>query len=490
MSALYREYRPKTFSEVIGQDHVVTALTNALKRDQINHAFLFAGPRGTGKTSVARLLSKSVNCLDRQGAEPCNKCAVCKEFNAGEAVDVIEIDAASNRGIDEIRELRERIRYAPGRAKYRIYIIDEVHMLTKEAFNALLKTLEEPPSHAIFILATTELHKLPETIISRCQRYHFHRASETAIIQVLKDVIKKEKLKLSDEAVTLLAQRAEGSFRDALTLLGNLKTHEGEITPQVIRELFGLPQAEVVNNLLKSIETGDTSEILKICVEAIAQGEDLTVLIKSVVEELEREIFSLPATERLKSRAVVLEQLLLALARSRHSSDPSAVLVSAVVRIAGNNSTTVTVTVPVAPVAPPPIAPMNDLQMPVKPDKEEPTPVDSLQQPPAPPGEVSNFWEQFLQEVKSHNHALYMVVRSAQLGEVSEDKLIIVVKFRFYADRLNEVKNRKVIESSAVKLLNRPVILECQVKSDLDIQTKVTDDVMDSVVEVFELDGS
>ena len=217
---LYRKYRAQNFDELIGQEHITKLLKNAVRKEQLSHAYLFVGSRGTGKTSTARILSKAVNCLDlKKDGNPCNKCEICVSITNGNFLDLIEIDAASNRGIDQIRELKERIEFAPSKGKYKIYIIDEVHMLTNEAFNALLKTLEEPPSHIIFILATTDVHKLPATILSRCQRYDFRLGTELEIEKVLKSVLKSEKLKIEDEALKLVVRNARGSYRDALSLL-------------------------------------------------------------------------------------------------------------------------------------------------------------------------------------------------------------------------------------------------------------------------------
>ncbi|MFN7088813.1 MAG: DNA polymerase III subunit gamma/tau, partial [Candidatus Paceibacteria bacterium] len=222
--ALYRKYRPKTFGEVLNQAVVKQTLQNAIRLGKVSHAYLFAGPRGTGKTTIARLIAKSLNCQKRKPdeSEPCNECKMCQEMNAGRALDLIEIDAASNRGIDEIRELRDGIKFSPVKGKYKVFIIDEAHMLTPPAFNALLKTLEEPPEHAIFILATTEPEKLPPTILSRVQRFDFRRISISDIIKKLQKDIKEEGLKAEPEALYLIASVSEGSIRDAESLLAQV----------------------------------------------------------------------------------------------------------------------------------------------------------------------------------------------------------------------------------------------------------------------------
>jgi DNA polymerase-3 subunit gamma/tau len=224
----YRKWRPQTLTDVVGQKPVTQTLANALSTGKIAHAYLFCGPRGTGKTSTGRILAKALNCLTNDGkGEPCNSCEMCQAFNEGRALDLVEIDGASNRGIDEIRVLRERINFAPNIARYKVYIIDEVHMLTEPAFNALLKTLEEPPPHAIFILATTEVHKIPLTIMSRCQRFDFRRLSQADMVEKLKDICKHEGINIEAQTLALVAKAATGSLRDAENILEQLVLYHG-----------------------------------------------------------------------------------------------------------------------------------------------------------------------------------------------------------------------------------------------------------------------
>ncbi len=253
---LYRKYRPQRFADVLGQDHVVTILTNALREGQLAHALLFAGPRGTGKTTIARLLARRLNCEHPAGPEPCDTCSCCVASQQNVHLDVIEIDAASNRGIDEIRALKERIVLAPSAGAFKVYIVDEVHMLTKEAFNALLKTLEEPPTHAVFILATTELHKVPDTIRSRCQTFLFRRAPVALITQRLAAIAKKEELVLEPTALLLIAQHSEGCFRDAESLLGQvlaLHTDDQPVTALVVERALGMTSIETTQSFAEAL---------------------------------------------------------------------------------------------------------------------------------------------------------------------------------------------------------------------------------------------
>jgi DNA polymerase III subunit gamma/tau len=285
--ALYRKYRPKGWDEVVGQGHVVQTLQNAIAGDRVGHAYLFAGPRGTGKTTLARLLAKAVNCLaDDRAKRPCNECLNCKAVNENRFMDLIEIDAASNTGVDDIRDLRDKINFTPSQGKYKIYIIDEVHMLSTQAFNALLKTLEEPPPHAIFILATTEIHKIPATVLSRCQRHEFRRVPVDEIITNLKQIAKTEGLKADEDALTLIARQATGSMRDAQSLLDQLSSMGSKITLELAQTVLGTATSQTVLAVIGAITQGAPASGLNAIQQALDAGADPRTLARQIVEYL------------------------------------------------------------------------------------------------------------------------------------------------------------------------------------------------------------
>jgi DNA polymerase III subunit gamma/tau len=283
-TVIARRWRPRRFEDVVGQAHVVTTLKNSIKRGRIAHAYLFAGPRGVGKTSISRILAKAVNCVEGIMEEPCNVCKVCKSIDAGGFVDVIEIDAASNRGIDEIRELRETVRYLPMEARYKVYIIDEAHMLTEPAFNALLKTLEEPPGHNIFVLATTESQKIPYTIVSRCQRFDFRRIGEPQIVEQLKRICDDEGIGYDDKVLNYVVRESDGSMRDAESLLDQVIAYSGaRMSEQDAIDVVGVVQREVAFDLVKSIIERNPKGGLEKIALTLEQGHDAYQIYKGLV---------------------------------------------------------------------------------------------------------------------------------------------------------------------------------------------------------------
>ncbi len=281
--ALYRKYRPRTFNEVIGQDHIVKTLINQIKLDKISHAYLFCGSRGTGKTSTAKIFAKAINCVNSKDGSPCLECDVCKSLD-GTNIDVLEIDAASNNGVDEIRELREKVKYPPVVGKYKVYIIDEVHMLSTSAFNALLKTLEEPPAHTVFVLATTEVHKLPATILSRCLRFDFKLVSLEDLSALLKKVLDSEKVKYDEQAINIIARAGEGSVRDTLSIADRCVSFAGdELTYQKVLAVLGVSEREVLIKITDHILTKNVGEALVELDSVLSQGKSPLVFSNDLI---------------------------------------------------------------------------------------------------------------------------------------------------------------------------------------------------------------
>lgn len=300
---LYRKYRPKVFSDVYGQDHVTSTLKNEIKNGRVSHAYLFTGSRGTGKTTCAKILAKAVNCEHNVDGEPCNECEVCKGLDNGSIYDVVEIDAASNNGVDNIRELRDETNYAPSRGKYRVYIIDEVHMLSTGAFNALLKTLEEPPAHVIFILATTEVHKLPATILSRCQRFDFKRIQPETMAVRLKEVAGLESLSLDDDAAVLIARIADGALRDGLSILDQCAGRSKEINSDLVSEVAGLAGREAMYKLSNCIANSDSNTAMSIISDLYQNSFDMERLCVEMINHFRN--FLVAKTVR-KSRELII----------------------------------------------------------------------------------------------------------------------------------------------------------------------------------------
>ena len=284
-TALYRKFRPISFSEMVGQEHITKTLRNQIKANRVGHAYLFNGGRGTGKTTTAKVLARAINCLNPKDGEPCNECEICKEAINGSLTDIVEMDAASNNSVEDIRSIKEEVNFLPTKAKYRVYIIDEVHMLSGGAFNALLKTLEEPPEHVKFILATTEPQKLPATILSRCQRFDFRRISNEDIIKRLKIVCKESKIDINDGAMAMIAELSEGAMRDALSILERcIQDGDNKIDEEKIRELVGMPKMVYVQSIVKAIITHKVEEALQTIDKVLQDGKDINNFLWEIIK--------------------------------------------------------------------------------------------------------------------------------------------------------------------------------------------------------------
>ncbi|MFH1389383.1 MAG: DNA polymerase III subunit gamma/tau [Candidatus Margulisiibacteriota bacterium] len=460
--SLYRKWRSQNFDEIVGQPVIVQTLKNAIETKRIAHAYLFTGPRGTGKTSTARILAKSLNCKDGPTASPCGKCDNCDKIKNGHSVDVIEIDAASNRGIDEIRDLRERVRFAPLEGRYKVYIIDEVHMLTSEAFNALLKTLEEPPAHAIFVLATTELQKVPATIASRCQRLDFCRIKLAEIIAHLKQIAKAEGFKAEDKALDLIARSAEGGMRDAISLLDQAISFSGkEITCDSIVTLLGTADEELLFGFAEAISAGDETKALALIKTGVEEGRSMSQVARDFVmhfrnllhlkvgsgealeltgEQLERlraqaEKFSLP---RIKEAIKALSRAELDMKWHPHAR---LVLEVAIVELLQDEPHAVAQkALPVKAVVRPTVA--------VIPQKTE---KPAVKKDGVTIERIRHHWKDILESMKQKSLTGYVSLAEAEPIEVSSaGKLILGFRkgYSFHKERMDDAKNKESLMES------------------------------------------
>lgn len=517
---LYRKYRPQTFNDVYGQEHITTVLKGEITGGRISHAYLFTGTRGTGKTTCAKILSKAVNCLSPRDGSPCCECEICRGIDDGSVLDVVEIDAASNNGVDNIRDLRDASNYTPAAAKYRVYIIDEVHMLSIGAFNALLKTLEEPPEHVIFILATTEVHKLPATILSRCQRFDFRRISPDSIAARLKEVCDQEGIVITDGAAATIARLADGALRDALSLLDRCSSSGEDITEERVEACSGLAGREYLFKISSAAATRDTSALLglvdelyaaacdmeRLCEELISHYRDLMVvrtvkdparLLNASDSEISRlsdaaKALSLPqilsaldllqesaaAMKRGASRRTEMEMTLIRLSSPEAQTDSESML-----RRIGDlenalRAGTVSVTAVPAPIEASEPKPEQTAQTPVRnivsepisesvPEEPKPAEPERVAEPvktPAAPlqdspdGTKIADWPDIVQLINKKNRLLGAQLKGSE-GYIKGEFVLIDAKFSQFRDMVNgeaNRKNREDIREAIASVLGRP----------------------------------
>jgi len=493
--ALYRKYRPDSFTELYGQEHIATTLKNSVAAGNFSHAYLFYGPRGTGKTSVARILAKAINCEHNEGGNPDGKCEKCKLIEAGKTVDIIEIDAASHTQVDNIREvIIEKAAFAPTSLKYKVYIIDEAHMLSKSSFNALLKTLEEPPEHSIFILATTEISKIIPTIQSRCQRFDFRRIDDASMLERLAYIAKAEKMEIDEKSLQMIIRASEGGFRDAISLLdqaGDLAG--GKITEESLAGVLGLADFASVEDFVFALTAKNANSAIEIFHRALDNGYEPNQFYKNTLETLRRLLFaSVSGVEEVGLSASTARMFTEALANTstaeilgaidtliktenayKHSVLPQLSLEIAAVKIclgetvAISNQKTIVSSAPVVATT-------------------EPKEAKSS----AHKGNAESKWQQFLLEVKDKNTSIHAVLRVCE-PTFSGSEVSLTFPYKFHKERVEDTKNRELVETVMERVYGEKYRVKCILRTSMATEPAIAtrqpanDDLLDDALEIF-----
>jgi DNA polymerase-3 subunit gamma/tau len=492
---LYREWRPQDFKNLVGQEHISITLQNAINKKRIAHAYIFTGPRGTGKTSTAKILAKAVNCESPIEGEPCNNCNNCKSINEGRSLDIIEIDAASNRGIDEIRDLRERVSYVPTQGKYKVYIIDEVHMLTTEAFNALLKTLEEPPGHILFILATTEPYRIPSTIMSRCQRFDFRKIAPIEMEGRLQEILIHSNLTAEEGVLTLVVRKADGALRDAISILDQcISFSNGQITLKTAYEVLGLVKNDALVSLTKSYIEKDAPSILVQVNNMLKGGLEPGQIIKDFLEHLRSMIILMVcgldtslvlgnSEEKLilmqQAKDLGIDWLSDTVARlakidneSRWRQNMRIVLETTLLGLLWQTETKT----------------ISTYQTKIKPEiKPEIKPITKnvIQQKDASITleRITESWNHIMEAIKIRKKSVHAFLTVSEPKEIREGVLILAFKegYTFHKEKIEEQDNRELIEEELDKCLGVRLKVVCNIEGD----TKKTDDPVQKALDLF-----
>ncbi|MEI6886814.1 MAG: DNA polymerase III subunit gamma/tau [bacterium] len=497
METLYRKYRPQNFDLVIGQSHIIQILKSQLSSGNVSHSYIFIGPRGTGKTSVGRILAKAINCTDLKEGNPCGKCENCTIFQEGRSLDVVEIDAASNRSIDDIKNLKEKISFSPIKFDKKIYIIDEVHMLSKDAFNALLKTLEEPPAYVVFILATTEVQKVPLTILSRCQRFDFKLASNDDLSTVLASIVQKENKKVSKEAISLVATMAKGSFRDSQTILQKLLTHtedENEIDLEKAYQILGLSSYQNVKSLFDFLYKNDFESAKKVLIQTLASGNSSTELCVQLIRYGQK---ALSVSSYDKNEVFMILELLFGLERQLKITDYDDIAFELYVyKIANRGNTLLTVSKPI-PSQHDESKEIKSKVIIIENDKTE------LKDENLPKVEnavikkidfeddtivIKKIWPDLISRVKVKNVPLSGLLSNAEILNVEDNVLYLRMKYKFHKSRIENKKALEIILTELENLTSRKMSIIINVigeseKLDLKGENDIVKDVFSELLQ-------
>lgn len=514
MSTIYRKYRPQQFADVTGQEHIIKTITNEITTDKIAHAYLFSGPRGTGKTTLARLLAKSINCPDRKknDYEPCGTCASCTEITGGHSIDVIEIDAASHTGVDNVREnIIDNAQFKPTRSKYKVFIIDEVHMLSTSAFNALLKTLEEPPSHVIFVLATTEQHKLPATIISRCQRFNFKRVGYDDMMKRLTEICKSEKVKVDKKVLERITNKSDGCMRDAESLLGQVLSLDlKDIDPEDAEMILPTSNIQTVLDFIDAIFDKQAVSAIKTLRDLVADGVNLEQFAYDCLEAM-RLLMILQIDPQTKNMDTEYSGETVKELRKLAAKTTSLQLVKMIESLISRRRDIKSAPMPQLPLELFVVAftfdqPENHNNLPttesVATKKENPP--EEHKQPPhtitqtikdtistlthkpvkTTLEEIKSKWNDIIQEVAKENHSLGFILKMCDVGTINDEGLHLTVPYSFHKDKLDENKTKKTIEKALTDFFSEHIQLHCAV-SENSVQKNDNDEELNKVAADF-----
>jgi len=497
--ALYRQYRPKTFDEILGQKYVVETLKNSISSGSFSHAYIFCGPRGTGKTSAARIFAKTINCKNSKSGNPDNTCPNCLTIAENKSLDIIEIDAASHTQVDNIREvIIERANFAPVNLDYKVYIVDEAHMLSKSSFNALLKSLEEPPEHTIFILATTEVNKIPSTILSRCQKFDFKKIDQKTIVKHLSDIAQKEGINISIDALELVARHSEGGFRDAISLLDQLSSHKNE-TLEVgdVARIIGLSNESKLEEFVLALIPGNLNISLGIISQMDEDGQDARVFTKGLVELLHHIIlFRLTGIDAIgfseefkgklnqidkesnENRIVKIIDLLISHEQLyKNSSLPYLGLEVAVIKLCQDDKNQI--------VEKKEIKSQNKSDRGDSKELKEPDKTTISNNNSRNVKNSNALWQQLLIEVKSHNNSIHAFLKVSD-PEIDEEQMCLYFPYKFHKERIEDTKNRQIVEEAIKKIYGQKLQIKCFIKTNHKPEKQIAnDDLLEDALEIF-----